>query len=165
MHHCSRGLAALLGLAALASPVAASAKDHRPGRARGHERARLQTFVFAGVYAGEDAVAVRGGNRRARSGGFVGRLVSFDLREARISVADASGDGVGDAADLASGDRVVVQARLPRELRAADAGVLVARRVVDRTRPETDDRDDAAEDEDRSERGAHAEGAPARNRT
>ncbi|HWT25156.1 MAG TPA: hypothetical protein VN213_16760, partial [Solirubrobacteraceae bacterium] len=114
----------------------AEAERRHRGKRRGP---RLDTFVFAGVYEGNGAVAVTGGNSRVRKNRLAGTTITFDFSAARMRVADANGDGARDAADLEAGARVVVQARLPRRVEAAATGVVVARTVVDRT----DEDDDA----------------------
>jgi len=178
--HLTRHLVALLGVAALAAPAAASAHDddHRggrdkvedgvhhgthaepgdDGRRRGRDKAedddrrgrgrdrkavKLDTFEFKGVYGADGTVTVAGGNSRVRRAGFVGQVVTFDFTGARISVADVDGNGTADLADVQSGDRVNVQVKLPRSLKAADAGTLRARKLVDRTHPRVSD-DDAS---------------------
>jgi hypothetical protein len=65
--------------------------------------------------------------------GLVGTQVTIDLSKARISVADVNGDGQKNLADVAAGDRVLVQGRIP--LHGDLTGVLVARRLIDQTRP------------------------------
>ncbi len=57
--------------------------------------------------------------------------MTFDLTDARIVVADTNTDGTANADDVASGDRVVVKARLSRK----DPGdqPYVAKQLVDQT--------------------------------
>ena len=54
------------------------------------------------------------GNARVRKDGLVGQTVSFDLKGARITVADSNGDGATDLDDVQIGDKVVVKAMLPK---------------------------------------------------
>jgi hypothetical protein len=164
----TRRLIALAGLAALAFPATAAAKDGHRGRDRdkqaekrhghGHKAKRVKTgtFVFKGVYGGDGAVEVTGGNSRVRRSGLVGTVVTFDLSGARLRVADVNGDGAADAADLQAGDRVVVQARLPRGVELDEDTVVTARKLVDRTAPESDDDepgDDDSSDDDVADEG------------
>jgi hypothetical protein len=139
--------------AALAMPVAAHAKgkpDNGHGRssaaAAHHGSARDKakhnptvTYVFKGTVVSVDAAAgtavvkVAKINHRAKSA--VGLAVTFDLAKAKVVVVDVNADHVAGLADVAPGDRVVVQARLPR--RSPDlSGTVVARKLVDQTRPE-----------------------------
>lgn len=140
-------LIVVLGVAALAIPAAAvakhanhghhNAKAHHHGKANGRNKTHAVAYVFKGLYAGEGTTADEGlvevmhGNSRVRKGGFIGETVSFDLSNARIVVADVNGDGQRNLEDVATGDRVVVIARLPRK----DPGSqpFVARRLIDQT--------------------------------
>jgi hypothetical protein len=157
----TRRLIALAGLAVLALPATAVAKEGHRGRDRdkqaekrhghghGHKskRPKTATFVFKGVYEGDGVVTVTGGNSRVRRSGLVGTVVTFDLSRARLDVADVNGDGAADAADVQADDKVVVQARLPRGFELADGAVVTARKVVDRTAPGSDDDDERGDDD------------------
>ena len=128
-----------LGVAALAIPAGAIAKQgENHGKANGHGKTHGVAYVFKGVYvkgvnAGEGSVEVKHGNARVRKGGFVNTTVSFDLTNARIVVADTNADGQRTLDDVATGDRVLVKAMLPRK----DAGSqpFAAKRLVDQTHP------------------------------
>jgi hypothetical protein len=63
----------------------------------------------------------------------VGTQVTIDLSKARISVADVNADGQRNLADVAVGDRVLLQGRIP--LRGSLTGSLVALRLIDQTHP------------------------------
>jgi hypothetical protein len=89
------------------------------------------SYVFKGAYAGDSSVAVEHGNKHARD--FEGQTVVFDLSAAKISVADTSGDGVADLADVAAGDAVVVKAKLPKGV--APEQPIAAKHLVDQTHP------------------------------
>jgi hypothetical protein len=155
----ARTATALLGAAALAMPAAAVAKGHPAdaGHGHGHGQSHAQsharhqgnahahahhrvTYVFRGTWSG-GAVEVTGGNRHVRRAGLVGQTVELDLSHARVVVRDLNGDGARDLADVQDGDRVLVQARLPK----GDPGdaPYAARKLVDRAR--SHDEQDAQE--------------------
>jgi hypothetical protein len=133
-----RRVAALIGIGILcAAPAVAGAK---PGPKK-DKPAKLSTYVFKGLWHADGSVTVSGGNAKVRKGGFVGETVAFDVSAAKLRVADTDADGAVTAADLAEGDKVVVQAKLPR----TDPGEapFAARKVVDQTHPVVADDDDA----------------------
>ena len=63
-------------------------------------------------------MTVSSGNSRVRKGGYVGQDVTFDLSKAKIVAADSDGVAGVSAADVKAGDKVLVQARLPRGTKA-----------------------------------------------
>ena len=129
-----RWMAVVLGAAVLAVPGTALAKgDHAKGK--GHEKThkvekkakhekaakkakKPASYVFKGVYKGDGVVTVTSGNSRVRKGGYVGQDVTFDLSKAKIVAADSDGVAGVSAADVKAGDKVLVQARLPRGTKA-----------------------------------------------
>jgi hypothetical protein len=138
---------------AFAAPVAAQAKggpDNGHGRSsaataqhgKGREKAKHNptvTYVFKGTVVSVDApagTAVVNVAKLNRHGTSTADLtVTFDLTKAKVAVADVNGDHVAGLADVAAGDHVLVQARLPR--RSPDlSGTVVARKLVDQTRRE-----------------------------
>ena len=123
--------AAVLGAAALALPAAAVAK---PGPKHHVKPVKMATFIVKGVWHADGTVTVAGGNSRVRKAHLKGETVAFDVTGAKLRVADTNADGAITAADLAEGDKVVVQARLPRGTDLT-AGVNAARKVVDQTHP------------------------------
>ena len=129
----NRWMAVVLGAAVLAVPGTALAKgDHAKGK--GHEKThkvekkakhkkakkakKPASYVFKGVYKGDGVVTVTSGNSRVRKGGYVGQDVTFDLSKAKIVAADSDGVAGVSAADVKAGDKVLVQARLPRGTKA-----------------------------------------------
>ena len=126
-------------LALGAAPAALAAKPDDPGsqgqgHAGGHSKKggkAVVTYVFKGTYAGAGSVDVDHGNAHVKKAELVGTSVTFDLADARIVVADTNTDGTANADDVASGDRVVVKARLSRK----DPGdqPYVAKQLVDQT--------------------------------
>jgi hypothetical protein len=148
----TRSAIAIVVAGALTAPVAAEAKgtpDHGAGQSprgdvhpgKGHDKARRSptvTYVLKGVVVSVDAatgtavVKVATVNHQRRSN--VNLTVIFDLTKATIAVADVNSDTAATPADVAVGDRVLVQARLPR--RSFDlTGTVVARKLVDQTHP------------------------------
>jgi hypothetical protein len=107
---------------------------HGHGHANGKHKVHKVAWIFKGTWTAADgSVKVTAGNSRVRKGGFIGQSVQFDLTNAKIVVADTNNDGSRTVADLADGDKVLVQARLPRK----DPGdaPFKARKLVDQTHP------------------------------
>ena len=127
-----RGLLVVLGAGALSVPAAAVAK---PGGDHGHGHGGnpIVMYVFKGTYSGDGLVAVNHGNGQVRKADLVGQDVQFDLSDARLVVADTNADGSVTTDDVASGDRLVVQAWLPKQ----DPGdqPFAARKLVDQSNP------------------------------
>jgi hypothetical protein len=138
-----RPLAAAAALAVALAPVAfAKGKPEDPG-STGKAHAKPKNVVFKGVVVSSDATTVTVTVRKATKHGraLVGTDVAFTA--AKVKVADTNGDGVRNTADIAAGDRVVVQARIAKDSVAPYA----ARKVVDQTRPKSSPGDeDEAED-------------------
>ena len=155
---------AVLGAAALvAFPAGATAKNGHGGDQAGKggdkaaetakpkkpKKPKVSTYEFKGlVTAVTDAgvqVQVVGGNSRGKN--FKGQTLTFDLSKAKVKVADVNKDGKRDAADIAAGDRVNVQAKLPRgDVDTSQA--LPARHFVDKgpaPAPEPEDEPKAPE--------------------
>lgn len=148
----TRSALAILAAGSLAAPAAAAAKgtpDHGPAKSsradahagKRHANAKRNptvTYVFKGTVVSVDAAAgtvaiklakVNHQGRSARN-----LTVTFDLTKASVAVADVNADSAANVADIAAGDRVLVQARLPR--RSPDlTGTLIARKLVDQTHP------------------------------
>jgi hypothetical protein len=147
MHKNFRNIILALGVAAIVTPAAVSEGHERDGHAKhgppasvvekkaakkhkGKKGDKKVTYVFKGTY-GADGVKVLKGNKHVRRAGLVGETVEFDLSDARIVVADTNADGKRDLADVQDGDKVLVQARLPR--REPGAAPFAARKLVDQT--------------------------------
>ena len=125
MHH--RRLAIVIAaLTAIAVPAAAVAK---PGNGRGHGPAKGVTYIFKGTYSGDGVVAVKKGNAHVRKADLVGTDVAFDLSAAKLTVADTNADSAVTVDDVLVGDRVLVQARLPKG--DPGDGPYAARRLID----------------------------------
>ena len=139
----TRPLVALGVVAALALPAAAVAKGgghggfhgHKGGNSAGHKqkgkhgRSLIVKGTVSAVGTGTIDVLVSGGNHRGRA--LKGQTVTFDVSNARIVVADVNGDGSRDLADVAVGDRVVVQSRIDKGATVDTTQPVVAKRVVD----------------------------------
>jgi hypothetical protein len=132
-----------LGVVALAVPAAAIAKpggDHGHGHGHGHGGNPTVSYIFKGTYGGDGVVAVNHGNGHVKKADLVGQDVQFDLTDATLVVADTNADGAVTADDVATGDRVLVQARLPKQ----DPGdqPFAAKRLVDQTNSPDDSGDE-----------------------
>jgi hypothetical protein len=88
------------------------------------------------VWNADGTVTVSGGNARVRKGGLIGETLTFTLETAKLRVADTNGDGAVDVTDIVAGDKVVVQARLPRT--EPGEGPFAARKLVDQTHPQVE---------------------------
>ena len=150
----TRWTLAFLAAGALAAPGAAQAKggsgeggEHRSLAADAHpgkagDKAKHNptvTYTFKATAVSVDAAAgtvvakVAKTNHHGRS--VRNATVTFDLSTARIIAADVNADGAATLADVAAGDKVLVQARLAK--RSPDlSGTIVARKLVDQTHPE-----------------------------
>jgi acylphosphatase len=132
-----RPLVALAVVAALAVPASAAAKrpaeHHGKGDFHSHKqkgRALNVTGTVAAVGDGTIDVLVKGANHHGRA--LRGQTVTVDVSNARIVVRDVNGDGNRDLADVAVGDRVLVQSRIAKGETPDPAQPLVAKRVVDK---------------------------------
>jgi hypothetical protein len=145
----TRPLVALGVLAAMALPAAAAAhgKAGKHGHSAEHGQAgkhgnkpdkptkqRYRALNLKGTVAavgdGTIDVLVKGANHHGRA--LRGQTVTVDVSAARIVVRDVNGDGSRDLADVAVGDRVLVQSRIAKGETPDPAQPLVAKRVVDK---------------------------------
>jgi opacity protein-like surface antigen len=157
-----RFVAVAVAAAVLAVPAAAAASN---GHGKGQEKAaqkraakeqrkasrgkKAVSYVFKGTYKGDGVVTVLSGNAHVRKGGFVGQDVTFDLSTAKVVAAEFDNVAGLTAGDLQVGDRVVVQARLPRGTKAEDGAAaegaepaaIKARKVVDQTHPKAEEQE------------------------
>ena len=117
----------IAALAAIAIPATAAANN---GHGGGHGPKAVM-YVFKGTYAGGGSVDVNHGNGHVKHAGLVDTTVQFDFSNAKLTVADTNGDGTVDANDITTGDKVLVQARLPK----SDPGAqpFAAKHLVDQT--------------------------------
>ena len=133
--------ASIVALAGGSSALANQGNGHGHGGTTGptgatgpHGKGHVHTvsYIFKGTWTAADGtVKVTGGNHHVRKAGFVGQSVQFDLTNTRFVVADTNGDASHNLADLKDGDKVLVQARLPRK----DPGdpPFAARKLIDQT--------------------------------
>jgi len=143
----TRPLVALGVVAAMALPAAAVAHGKAGQHGRGAEhgqpgkhgnkpdkpiryRALNVKGTVTAVGAGTIDVLVKGANHHGRA--LRGQTVTVDVSTARIVVRDVNGDGSRDLADVAVGDRVLVQSRIAKGTTPDPAQPLVAKRVVDK---------------------------------
>ena len=138
---------ATLGVAALvAFPAAATAKSgdggsgkapdagakHEGKKPKKPKKPKVQTYEFKGVVAaladGSVQVQILHGNSRGKK--FKGQTLTFDVTKAKVKVADVNKDGKRDLADVAVGDRVMVQAKVAGPVDPTQP--VVARHLVDK---------------------------------
>jgi hypothetical protein len=114
----NRNLLAVLGAAALvAFPAGATAKKPSDGgKDKKPPKVKVATYEFKGLFAavgdGTVQVEVKAGNKLGKK--LKGQTLTFDVTKAKVKVADVNKDGERDLADVAAGDRVNVQSKLPR---------------------------------------------------
>jgi hypothetical protein len=135
MSRTTRRAAAVIGAAALLLPSAALAKP-KPKPAK---PVKTANYIVKGVWNADGTVTVSGGNARVRKGGLIGKTLTFTLAGAKLRVADTNGDGAVDPTDVLPGDKVVVQARLPRT--EPGEGPFAARKLVDQTHPAVEEQE------------------------
>lgn len=71
-------------------------------------------YIFRGAYTGKNSVKVEHGSSWVKRAGFIGKTVKFNLGSAKITAEDSNADGQVNLADIKAGDKVAVEARLPR---------------------------------------------------
>jgi hypothetical protein len=154
-------LTALTGVLALAFPAGAlahrapagshgaghanAARSHGKASAHGqpstHRHIPMVALIAHGTVVSVDSTnntaVVQVTRTNHHGAGLVGTQVTVDLSNARISVADVNADGQKNLADVAAGDRVLVQGRIP--LHGSLTAALVAKRLIDQTHPATSD--------------------------
>lgn len=133
-------IAAAAVLAVAATPAAfAKGKPEDPGsKGKSHTKpAKAKNVVFKGIVVSYDAtsgaVTVTIGKATKHGRSLVGTDAAFTAT--KVNVADTNGDGALTTADLAAGDKVVIQAKLAQDAVAPYA----ARKIVDQTHPKADD--------------------------
>jgi hypothetical protein len=154
-------LTALAGVLALAFPAGAlahgaagashgaghgkAAQSHgqagKHGKGSAHRHIPMVALVAHGTVVSVDTTnntaVVQVTRTNHHGAGLVGTQVTVDLSNAKISVADINADGQKNLADVAAGDQVLVQGRIP--LHGSLTGALVAKRLIDQTHPATSD--------------------------
>jgi hypothetical protein len=107
------------------------------GQGRAHRHIPMVAIVAKGTVVSVDpttnTAVVQVTRANHHGAGLVGTQVTIDLSKARISVADANGDGQKNLADVAVSDDVLVRGRIP--LHGSLAGALSAGRLIDQTHP------------------------------
>ena len=151
------GLTALAGTLALVFPAGALAhgapdgshgaghgnsaqsqhKHGGHGQGRANRHGPMVAIVAKGTVVSVDPAAssavVQITRANHHGAALVGTQMTIDLSKARISVADANGDGQKNLADVAVSDHVLVRGRIP--LHGSLAGALSAGRLIDQTHP------------------------------
>jgi hypothetical protein len=79
------------------------------------KNAKNVPYLFRGLYTGKSAVKVEHGNSWVRKAGLVGKTVKFALGDTKVQAEDTNADGKVDLNDIKAGDKVMVEARLPRQ--------------------------------------------------
>ena len=121
------------------APAKATRKAAKATTRAARKAAKPKTFVFRGTVAAIDAeagtvdVTVTSGNSRGRR--FRGETVTFDLAAAKLAGVETDGVLGISLDDVLVGDRVMVQARLPRAT-AFDGTTIDARKLVDQAERE-----------------------------
>ena len=102
----------------------APAKQHGP---------RWRTVLVAGKVVSVDGDVVTVQVRRANHHGRAlrGQQVQLDVSAARVRIKDVNGDGNHDVADVAAGDRVIAQVRVPRGTTLDLTQAIATRSLVD----------------------------------
>ena len=170
-----RPLVALGVVAALALPATAVGKGSSHGHGKGSDQGKTAEHggkpakhtkkpktralnikgTVAAVGDGTVDVLVTSSNRHGRA--LKGQTVTVDVSNARIVVRDVNDDGERNLADVAAGDRVLVQSRIAKGAAPDPAQPVVAKRLVDKGAPQVepapedpgtgDDEGDDGEDE------------------
>jgi hypothetical protein len=167
----TRPLVALGVAAALALPAAAVGKGPAGGRGKGAEhsqsgkhgkgpkapktRALNIKGTVSAVGDGTVDVLVKRANHHGRA--LRDQTVTVDVSNARIVVRDVNDDGKRDLADVAVGDRVLVQSRIAKGAAPDPAQPIVAKRLVDKGAPKPPP---APEDPGTDDDGGDDEGTP-----
>ena len=142
-----RGIAAVAGCAALAAPAAALGQGGDGPHAAPHQRPQAQWVTnvlqgeIASVKRGERTsslvVSVKKTNSVARR--FRGKDINVDIATGkygtRVETKDHNGDGKRNAADLAAGDLVVIQSRVPKNFRPPLNGFRMLPQLIIAKRP------------------------------
>ena len=167
----TRPLVALGVAAALALPAAAVGKGPAGGKGKGAEhgqsgkhskgpkapktRALNIKGTVSAVGDGTVDVLVKKANHHGRA--LRDQTVMVDVSNARIVVRDVNDDGKRDLADVAVGDRVLVQSRIAKGAAPDPAQPIVAKRLVDKGAPKAPP---APEDPGTDDDGGDDEGTP-----
>jgi hypothetical protein len=129
---------AAVAAAALCAPVVAQAHGNGHGNVNGHGQRAVKAPKTANVIVKGTVVSVAGDVvtvdvKRANHHGhaLVGQQVQLDVSAGRVLVKDVNGDGTRDVSDVAAGDRVVAQLRVPRGSTPDLTQAFATRRLLD----------------------------------
>jgi hypothetical protein len=96
----------VLTLAAAALlPGATAAKD---------SEIELTTYIFDGIYRGDQRVKITGGSRDVGLAKLKGKTRAFDLTVAQFDIDDTNDDGYRDFRDIEVGDKVEIKSDLKK---------------------------------------------------
>ncbi|MGB7587835.1 MAG: hypothetical protein WBM00_03925 [Solirubrobacterales bacterium] len=79
------------------------------------KKSKKVPYIFRGVYTGKNSVKVEHGGAWVKKAGFIGKTFKFNLGTAKVTAEDSNADGTVNLSDVKAGDKVAVEARLPRE--------------------------------------------------
>jgi mevalonate kinase len=127
IRHIAAAAALVVAVAPAAWAKPGNGQQHS-GKAKGKGTVM---YVFKGTWSGSDTVHVLSGNAHVRKANLV-TDVTFDLTAAKFVVDDTNADGNRNVDDLKVGDKVLVQARLPRKNPDVSSAIK-ARMLVDQT--------------------------------
>lgn len=151
MTNTPKTIIAAAAAAALCAPVAAQAQGghghghgqglsqlQSPGHGRGADQRaakgpKTRNVIVKGTVASVADNVVTVDVKRANHHGhaLVGQQVQLDVSAARLQVKDVNGDGTRDVNDVAVGDRVLAQLRVPRGSAPDLTQALATRRLLD----------------------------------
>jgi hypothetical protein len=122
---------------ALCAPAATQAKPGnghgQPEHTHAQKAPKMTNVIVKGEVVSVDGnvvtVTVKRSNHHGRAA--KGQQVQLDVSAARIRVKDVNGDGSRDAADVAAGDRVLAQIRVPRRAPLDLTQAFTARKLID----------------------------------
>ena len=74
----------------------------------------LTTYIFDGIYKGDQKVKITGGSRDVGLAKLKGKTRTFDLTVAQFDIDDTNDDGYRDFRDIEAGDEVEIKSDLKK---------------------------------------------------